>query len=97
MKRSRWVTLALAVLILALTCGAAPAATKGGPLNDEGSVRYEDDYSGTVRIGGTDAAKDYGSGNDMHPAAAEVGVANIGSCVFCENDRSSQFPSRPAL
>ena len=94
MKKKILLSLA-AALVLALCCGAALAAISGGPLSDGGEVWYEDDYSGTVRIGGTGATSDFGSsdnfspldGNGMQAAVVEAGVTGIGSNVFinCPN------------
>ncbi len=90
MKRKLFVTLALAALILALTCGAALAAIEGGPLNDEGTVHYENDGSGTIRISGEGATKDYGSSYNLSPldgktmTAVEIGagVTRLGNNLF---------------
>ena len=90
MKRKLFVTLALAALILALACGAALAVIEGGPLNEDGSVWYENDYSGTIRIGGEGATKDYGSSYNLSPldgkamtaVEIEAGVTRLGNNLF---------------
>ena len=94
MKRNLRIILTLAALITVLGCGAALAAVTSGPLNDEGTVSYENDGS-TVRISGTGATKDYGSSYNLSPldsksmtaAVIEAGVTRLGSNLFygCTN------------